>query len=170
MPSTTTPRAINGFNGRYRFLSNFWETPAPTLVRLVEDDYAPMYAITAEHLYQAAKIGPSTGHDWETREAILRAGTAPLAKKAGQLIGKVNDITKIRHGWDGMRLSVMEQIVRAKFTQHANLKQMLLDTGQAYIEETNYWGDKFWGVCKGFGENHLGKILMKVRDEIRQAG
>ena len=48
-----------------------------------------------------------------------------------------------------------------------SLKEMLLLTGDQEIIEENYWGDTFWGVCRGKGQNHLGKILMKVRDELR---
>ena len=44
---------------------------------------------------------------------------------------------------------------------------MLLDTGDKFIEETNWWKDQFWGVYNGVGENNLGKILMRIREEIK---
>jgi predicted NAD-dependent protein-ADP-ribosyltransferase YbiA (DUF1768 family) len=47
------------------------------------------------------------------------------------------------------------------------LRSKLLATDDAYLEETNGWFDRFWGVCLGTGHNHLGKILMKVRQRIR---
>ncbi len=62
----------------------------------------------------------------------------------------------------------MYRLLRAKFTQNSEIRQKLLDTGSAYLEETNYWHDTFWGVYNGNGENHLGKLLMLVRDEIRE--
>ena len=44
------------------------------------------------------------------------------------------------------------------------LQKKLIDTGDAELIEGNWWGDKFWGVCEGEGENHLGKLLMEVRE------
>lgn len=44
----------------------------------------------------------------------------------------------------------------------------LLATGTRYLEETNTWGDTYWGVCEGKGLNMLGKTLMQVRDELRR--
>ena len=63
----------------------------------------------------------------------------------------------------------MEDIVRAKFTQNQELKQQLIGTGDAYLEEGNTWHDTCWGVDlkTGEGQNHLGKILMKVRQELK---
>ena len=61
----------------------------------------------------------------------------------------------------------MLSFVRAKFT-YPDLQEKLLATGDAYLEEGNYWNDTTWGVCNGVGENRLGKILMQVRDEIRR--
>ena len=61
----------------------------------------------------------------------------------------------------------METLVREKFSHNKDLKEMLLETGDAIIEEGNDWNDTFWGVCNGKGENHLGKILMKIREELR---
>ena len=48
-------------------------------------------------------------------------------------------------------------------------RQRLLDTGDRELIEGNTWGDRFWGVCRGEGENKLGRILMRVRDELRAA-
>ena len=46
---------------------------------------------------------------------------------------------------------------------------MLLATGEEYLVEGNTWGDKYWGVCGGIGLNHLGKLLMQVRDELESS-
>jgi ribA/ribD-fused uncharacterized protein len=69
--------------------------------------------------------------------------------------------------WDEIKVSVMEKVLRAKFTQNTQLGQRLLFTGDRELVEGNTWNDKFWGVCNGEGENHLGKLLMKIRSELR---
>jgi predicted NAD-dependent protein-ADP-ribosyltransferase YbiA (DUF1768 family) len=66
-----------------------------------------------------------------------------------------------------VKFDVMERCVREKFTRHADLRAKLLATGDAVLEEGNDWGDRVWGVYQGQGDNRLGKILMKVRRELR---
>jgi len=66
-----------------------------------------------------------------------------------------------------MRIGIMTELVRQKFTRHVDLKQKLLETGNAKLIEGNHLGDKFFGVCNGIGENWLGKILMQIREEIK---
>jgi hypothetical protein len=61
----------------------------------------------------------------------------------------------------------MESLVKEKFTRDTELGAKLVATGDEELVEGNYWGDTFWGVCRGVGQNHLGKILMKVREELR---
>lgn len=61
----------------------------------------------------------------------------------------------------------MERVIYEKFSQNKDLKKMLLDTGDSYLEETNTWGDTYWGVCNGVGKNHLGDILMDTRTTLR---
>jgi len=63
----------------------------------------------------------------------------------------------------------MTTIVRNKFKAHPDLKKKLLETGTAKLIEGNTWHDTFWGVNinTGKGENHLGKILMQVRSELK---
>lgn len=58
----------------------------------------------------------------------------------------------------------MSLLVFQKFCVHEKLRTKLIATGEKYIEETNWWGDIYWGVCNGKGENNLGKILMNVRE------
>jgi len=62
----------------------------------------------------------------------------------------------------------METLLRDKFTRHADLRILLLDTGDRELVEGNTWDDRFWGVCEGVGENHLGRLLMKIRAELRE--
>lgn len=72
----------------------------------------------------------------------------------------------LRPDWEYIRVDVMTELVRKKFSQEP-LRSQLIATGDAELIEGNWWNDTFWGVCNGVGENNLGKILMKVRDEIR---
>ena len=62
----------------------------------------------------------------------------------------------------------MYKLLVQKFNDK-ELARKLLDTGDCYIQEGNKWNDRFWGVCKGQGENHLGKLIMKIRSELRDA-
>lgn len=68
----------------------------------------------------------------------------------------------LRPDWEEVKLGIMEEIVKAKFTQHPELKEKLLNTGDRLLVEGGT--DNFWGN-KG---NSLGKILMKVRMELRE--
>jgi hypothetical protein len=45
---------------------------------------------------------------------------------------------------------------------------MLLDTGNKVLKETNTWGDTYWGISNGKGKNMLGRLLMKLRKEIKE--
>ena len=73
----------------------------------------------------------------------------------------------MKENWDEIKLSVMERAVRRKF-EIPELREALLETGDAFLMEGNSHGDTFWGVCNGAGHNHLGKILMKVRSELKE--
>jgi len=73
----------------------------------------------------------------------------------------------LRKDWEDIKIDIMYEINVAKFTQNENLKEMLLKTGSAKLVEGNTWHDTFWGVCNGAGRNELGKILERVRNELR---
>lgn len=135
---------ICGFNGEYRWLSNFYRC----CVVLDELGFT-----SVEHAYQAAKT-----LDLSIRHHIWLLQTAGDAKKFSKVM-------IIRDDWDSVKLSVMTDLVSQKFS-YPSLKEKLLSTGNAYLEETNYWGDVYWGVCKGVGENNLGKIIMKIRESL----
>lgn len=80
---------------------------------------------------------------------------------------------KIREDWEQVKKLIMYEICFEKFSQNDNLRQMLLDTGDEYIEEGNNWHDNEWGVChcqkckNKVGKNNLGVILMRVRDMLK---
>ena len=137
---------IDDFRGPYRWLSNFHMCPV-----MYEGEIYP----SSEHAYMAAKTT-----DLSIREEIKALPKPGMAKKIGRSL-------TLRDGWDDMRISVMEEILRDKFTRTASLKQQLLDTCDFELIEGNTWNDCFWGVCRGKGENNLGKLLMKLRKEFR---
>jgi predicted NAD-dependent protein-ADP-ribosyltransferase YbiA (DUF1768 family) len=70
---------------------------------------------------------------------------------------------QVRKDWNEKKLEFMNWGVREKF-KNEELRELLISTGDMTLIEGNAWKDFFWGVCNGKGENHLGKILMKVRD------
>jgi ribA/ribD-fused uncharacterized protein len=147
------PRApkIAEFQGEYRFLSNFW--PAPV-------EFEGLMYPSAEHAYQAAKT-----MDVNERKRIAALATPAEAKAAGRALKP----PLLRADWEEAKFDVMERCVRDKFTRSGDLRAKLLATGDAELEEGNTWGDRVWGVYQGEGENRLGKILMKVREELRHA-
>ena len=59
----------------------------------------------------------------------------------------------------------MYEICLAKFTQHPDLMDKLVYTGNRPLEEGNHWNDQYWGTVNGIGENKMGKILMKIRKD-----
>jgi predicted NAD-dependent protein-ADP-ribosyltransferase YbiA (DUF1768 family) len=59
----------------------------------------------------------------------------------------------------------MRQVLVRKFS-HPELRAALLSTGDALLVEGNHWGDIFWGVCRGEGENWLGRLLMALRGQM----
>lgn len=140
-------KPIDKFADDHAFLSNFW----PSEVTLDGLQYP-----SVEHAYQAAKT-----NDAQERKKIRSLNKASQAKSAGKKV-------MLRPDWERVKLKVMEELVTEKFTKHPELRKLLLETGNHELVEGNHWGDTFWGVCKGKGHNHLGKILMKVRAKIRE--
>ncbi len=143
-------KAITHFFGEYRWLSNFW----PAEVTLDGVTYP-----TIEHAYQASKYPAGS---WG-RLIILKAKTPHEAKmhgKGADTFLSIKDRASL--------IPVMKDLVRQKFA-HPDLQERLLATGDRHISEGNTWNDTFWGVSRGVGENHLGKILMEVRAEYQNA-
>jgi ribA/ribD-fused uncharacterized protein len=95
------------------------------------------------------------------RAKILATKTAGEAKKIGKTV-------TLRKNWNQIREEVMETGLRAKFQQNPELKKRLIDTGDVNLIEGNTWGDTFWGEVDGKGQNKLGKLLMKIRDELME--
>lgn len=143
-----TERAIIAFRGAYSFLGNFY----PSVV-LFDGELYP----TVEHAFQAAK----TYDDFE-RHVIRLVGPPAQAKRRGRQVSLVP-------GWNFKRDGVMYDLVATKFSVHHDLRDRLLNTGNAHLQEGNTWGDRYWGTADGVGENKLGQILMDVRSELRRA-
>ncbi len=139
-----TPAPIVSFRGEHRFLSNFY----PADVVLDGQEF-----VTVEHAYQAAKC--------EVLEDRLRFNALVTPKEAKQLGASV----QTRPDWDSVKLSVMQDLLGQKF-RDPKLGRMLLATGTAELIEGNTWGDTYWGVCRGVGQNHLGRLLMDVRNSL----
>lgn len=141
---------VLGFFGPYRFLSNFEVCPNYVY-------YENMKYTSTEAAYQAAKT-----LNLQEREKFTLLN--PLdSKRAGR---SLHFTEFMRPDWEEVKYGVMLEVVRDKFTRNKGLQKVLLETGDRYLEETNWWGDTYWGVCEGVGENNLGKVLMQVRSEI----
>jgi len=81
-----------------------------------------------------------------------------LAKKRGRKV-------TMREDWDQVKIPIMEDLLSQKFSDPV-LAKKLVETGDSQLVEGNWWGDVFWGVCRGEGQNNLGKILMKIRERL----
>ena len=144
---------ITSFRGEFVFLSNFYPHPVE-----VDGDIYP----TNEHAFQALKTD-----DPIERQKVRDAKTPASAKSLGKRV-------TLREGWDTLRFQVMERVVRAKFDDH-DLADKLRATGERELIELNTWRDATWGCIRtkdGLwkGRNELGKILMRVRDELEVNG
>ena len=137
---------INEFKGKYFFLSNFYNAQV---------EYEGLLYKNNEAAFQSAKVV-----DMERRKQFCKLDPS-TAKRKGRNV-------TLRHDWEQIKDKVMEDCVRDKFTRNEELRQRLLDTGDEELVEGNVWGDQYWGVCRGRGKNMLGKILMRVREELKE--
>ncbi|HEU4409684.1 MAG TPA: NADAR family protein [Polyangiaceae bacterium] len=115
---------------------------------------------TVEHYFQAQKFD-----DEAARDEVRRAKSPALAAELGR-----DRRRKLRRDWERAKLGVMREAVEAKFRQHAELRALLLATGEARLVEHTE-NDDFWGDGgDGRGRNELGRILMAVRAALRAEG
>lgn len=147
---------IDRFEGRWYFLSNFYPS---------EIEHQGIKYPSVEHYYVAMKFDDEQFIDGkyytpgDLRELISKIKDPGQVKKFGRKV-------KLRKNWDSYKLEVMNLGIREKF-KSPKLSELLLSTGDEELIEGNFWQDTFWGVCNGKGKNHLGKILMEVRSELR---
>jgi hypothetical protein len=133
---------VHGFYGENRFLSNFY--PSPFELNGKKYD-------TVEHFFQASKAINEDDHEY-----VRTAPTPGMAKHRGKRIQCSED-------WESRRVIVMLDGLIAKFEQNELLAEKLMDTDTGELVEVNDWGDTFWGVSRGVGDNNLGRLLMFIR-------
>jgi ribA/ribD-fused uncharacterized protein len=117
---------------------------------------------TAEHAYQAGKPVKETVREW-----ILSAPTPALVAMAAHGLYTWDIVPD----WSQTKLDRMRQVLRAKFTQHEDLRALLLSTGDARLVEagrTDNAVNREWGEVNGKGMNKLGTLLMELREELRK--
>jgi ribA/ribD-fused uncharacterized protein len=137
---------ISQFKDEFHFLSNMY---------LVDIHYKGMDFNSVEQAYQFHKTTSP-----KEQKRILRAKTPKDAKKVSK------GFKFIREDWNDIRLGIMYNLLWIKFN-NPELKEALLLTDGYELVEGNWWGDIFYGVCDGVGENYLGKLLMKIRDKLK---
>ena len=152
MTATDAQPAITAFRGPWSFLSNFH----PAVLTWEGVTYP-----TSEHAFNAGKTLEPDLRRW-----IAGADTPKEAKRRGHQV-------RLRDRWDEeVRYRVMAEVLRAKFTADPRRMTALLSTGTAELVEGTTWHDQHWGICicarhNGAGENHLGRILMELRADLR---
>ena len=115
---------------------------------------------SVERAYQAAKWEPNN------REFFMNCTNtqAIFYNRKKQPNGYPTEV------WDEFKIDIMRYLLYQKFDPELNPEnyQKLLETGDKYLEETNWWGDKFWGkTLKGEGKNYLGLLLMEIRNKLK---
>lgn len=137
---------IDKFTDEYFFLSNFFESKVT---------YEGITYFNNEAAFQSMKT-----LDENERRAFAELDP-DASKKAGRKIS-------LRSDWEDVKTELMYEICKAKFTQNNDLAAKLLATGDEELVEGNNWNDKIWGKVNGEGENRLGVILMRIREELRK--
>lgn len=138
---------IDEFRGQYYFLSNFYED------ELYFIQYDGLFYNNAEAAFQSAKL-----LDKVQRRQFCNLNASD-AKRFGRRV-------QLRPDWEQVKDNIMYEIIKSKFSIK-HLREMLLATGDAILIEGNTWNDTYWGMCRGKGKNMLGKILMRVREELK---
>lgn len=160
-PSITRTGEIRFYNRGepYYEFTNFYESPIT-----LDGKVWP----TTEHYFQAQKFPGRP----DIQEAIR---TATSARAVFDLANSQTGTYKglIRADWIAVSNNTMRKALRAKFTQHAGLKKLLLGTGTSELVEASdkdaYWGDPSRSVRGGLkGQNMLGVVLMELRTELRK--
>lgn len=117
---------------------------------------------TSEHAYQAGKAAKESVREW-----ILSAPSPALVAMAAHGLYTWD----INPEWSKIKFDRMRGVLRAKFTQHEDLLNLLLSTGTARLVEaakTDNPVNRLWGEVNGKGKNMLGILLMELREELRE--
>lgn len=118
---------------------------------------------TSEHAYQAGKARKP-----EVRKWLMEAPSPALLAMAAHGLY----VWDINSDWSRIKFERMKRVLQAKFTQHEDLRQLLLSTGTARLVESatvDNAVNRLWGEVGGVGKNKLGELLMEVRAELAAA-
>lgn len=148
MPVIDVKESKEGFQGNRRWLSNMW----PCDIKLGQYNFQ-----SSEAAYQAFKFTKN--------ESSIIEKLQKLPAISSKVFARQNPITN--SDFEAKKLEYMEKVLRIKFS-NPFLERKLFLTGSDELVEYNDWGDTFWGVYNNEGENNLGKILMKIREEIKR--
>ena len=138
---------IKEFQNEYRWLSNFWP---------VEIEYKGRVYPSVEHAYMSQKNLSDVWQDFCVSESDPKK------------VKKMSREICLREEWEEVKVDIMKELIHIKFHK-PELHEKILATGNEFLQEGNDWGDTFWGVDlkTGEGKNMLGKIIMEVRDKLR---
>ena len=138
---------IDSFRDEHDYLSNFYSCPV---------EYDGLTYQNTEAAFQAAKCV-----DRNEREKFVSLSPGQ-AKKLGRKVD-------LREDWETVKIDVMRDVLKSKFSLNSELREKLIATGDVELIEGNHWNDRFWGVCRGKGQNHLGKLLMELRKILKKS-
>lgn len=148
------PIQFSSSYGEWGFLHNFYRAS----VEYKLDNISVRFP-TSEHLYQALKFLP---HHKEEFVNLARFYNAKDAKNYVYL-----NKNKWNPNWENEKVKMMEMVIRLKISQYYWMIEKLRSSGNRIIQETRKT-DYFWGIgANGTGKNYLGKIWMKIREELR---
>ena len=147
------PNGANAFRGDKYFLSNMY--PCPVAVTIYGTSYIFESAESAYHAMKCVKAGEQGLCDENTFKKFIGINGYDAKRMTRQF--------PLPRDWDWFKMDIMKEIIRAKFTQNPELMKQLKAIDGPIIEQ-NTWGDVFWGTCNGKGQNHLGSLLMQMRD------
>lgn len=137
--------AIISFDGSYRWLSNFWR---------IDIQYEGRVYYSSENTYQAAKAPNEFREEFESC-------TPGCSKRLGGTV-------RLSSQWDERKVEIMRAILELKFAPGTPLAEKLLATENRQLVEGNTWNDTFWEVCRGEGQNQLGRLLMEIQGKLLQ--
>lgn len=152
---TSSPKEIRFYRSNekpYGAFSNLYRRPITFEGRIYP---------TSEHAYQAGKARKETVREW-----ILGAPSPSLVAMAAHGLYTWDIVPN----WSKTKYDRMRDVLRAKFTQHDDLRVLLLSTGEARLVEaarTDNSVNRVWGEVNGKGLNMLGVILMEIRTELK---
>ena len=138
---------IDSFRGEHDYLSNFYSCPV---------EYDGLTYQNTEAAFQAANCV-----DRNEREKFVSLSPGQ-AKKLGRKVD-------LREDWETVKIDVMRDVLKSKFSLNFELREKLIATNDVELIEGNHWNDRFWGVCRGKGQNHLGNLLMELREILKKS-